>query len=357
MPVFALPLAYSSTTQNWQPKSNPSSRVRFSSLPTRKRKRHVISQDSSTSEDEHLSLSSSDDGTTAASTNPLSLTPAEIAQYKLAGLEINEPLPVESIRDFPHRGLPPHGGTYRPKRGKAKGKDRARSLSIDSIEDKDVRDEKDVSDQEEEEPAKRPEQGPRLRLQHLSVLTTILQRCLAEGDMKRATRAWSMLIRMQFSGQAIDLRGSGYWGIGAELLVSSLNSRKNKFPYNGQLDSDTELQDEVIPQVGSNSRRWGTKEGLERAKEYFERLILQHPYKRQYDTSISALDFWPAMVGCEIYGIQYEQQDALAKLKKDEDDNEGGESRSGSEDEDTAESNEDEDQIDANFNADGWPRI
>ena len=73
-------------------------------------------------------------------------------------------------------------------------------------------------------------------------------------------------------------------------------------------------------------RRWGTAAGLEKAKEYYERLILQHPYKRQYYGSINSLDFWPAMLGCEIYGIQFEQKEALRRIAiAEENDEEAGE--------------------------------
>jgi hypothetical protein len=107
-----------------------------------------------------------------ASTNPLSLTPAEIAQYRLAGLELNEDLPgfgPNGVKDFPHRALPER--------------------------DADI----NVSVKEKDPTSKGAERGPHLRIQHLSVLTTILHRCLLEGDIPRATRAWSLLLRMEVS--------------------------------------------------------------------------------------------------------------------------------------------------------------
>lgn len=142
---------------------------------------------------------------------------------------------------------------------------------------------------------------------------------------------------MQVSGQAIDLRGSGYWGIGAELLIRSLDKRKKSY-YEDDVGSDFSEQGE-----GQEARRWGSKEGLEKAKDYYERLILQHPYKRQFNTSISALDFWPAMAGCEIYGIQFEHTQSLAKLQREEDEDEG-EARSGSESGNEPEPEQDEDE-------------
>ncbi|KAF8863141.1 hypothetical protein BDZ45DRAFT_722577 [Acephala macrosclerotiorum] len=340
MPTFALPLAPSTTTTHAQPHS---SRVRFSNLPTRKRKRPAPSptEDSSpeASDDE------SEDGNSTslpASTNPLSLTPAEIAQYKLAGLRLDEELPA--VESFPHRRLPRKYILESVKVTKLKkdkkGKGKAREESLSESEEHDEESEKEV-----EEARKGVNTGPQLRLQHLAVLTAILQRCLLEGDIERAKRAWALLIRGQFGGKGIDFRQSGYWGIGAELLMRSLDKPTKRPSY----DSDSEDEDEEERQAEDDGWRWGTKEGLEKTKDYYERLILQHPYKRHFHGSVNALDFWPAMVGCEIYGIQAEQKQSLRKLEKEEDEDDGGE-RSGSESEASA-GEEEEDDSDGGFAA------
>jgi hypothetical protein len=276
-----------------------------------------------------------------ASTNPLSLTPAEIAQYRLAGLRLDEEIP--SVKTFPHRGLPrkyslkPENSATLRKDVKGKGK------AVEECEqDNDT--EKEV---EIEETRKGHDRGPQLRIQHLGVLTTILHRCLLEGDIERSKRAWAMLIRGQFGGKGVDLRQSGYWGIGAELLMRSLDKPRRKPSY----DSDSDDEDQEEHNRTENGWRWGTKEGLEKAKEYYERLILQHPYKRHFHGSVNALDFWPAMVGCEIYGIQAEQKEALRKLEKDEEAGDGGE-MSGSQSEGSEADNEEENAADGGFSAD-----
>jgi hypothetical protein len=254
----------------------------------------------------------------AASTNPLSLTPAEVLQYRLAGLELDEEIP--NVKGWPHRGLPAE-----------RMKDAVGSSVVAG--DGDNADNSVVKVHEDEE-AKRAEQGPRLRLQHLSVLTAILQRCLLEGDISRASRAWALLIRAQVGGQGIDLRSSGYWSIGAELLVR--NGEKPPTKHRRSSDADSEHED---PQpehheaelTEKGEKDWGSKDGREKAKDYYERLILQHPYKRQFHESVSALDFWPAMVGCEIYGIQQEQKESLRKVAdeyKDGDEADGDENDS-----------------------------
>ncbi|KAH7384797.1 hypothetical protein BKA64DRAFT_681459 [Cadophora sp. MPI-SDFR-AT-0126] len=313
MPLFALPLAPSSIAQHAEPKTT---RIKYSNLPVRKRKRPHATKESS--EDENSSLDG--DAAAPAATNPLSLTPAEIAQYQLAGLELDQEPP--DVKGFPHKALPQSFGS-RDKNGRGLGRRDVGDTDIDE-EDKETEEEK------EEGMAERINRGPFLRNQHLSVLTTILHRCLGEGDIQRASRAWAMLLRTQISGKGIDIRSNGYWQIGAALLIRSQDRRK-RYSYDDE-ESDKEVgpNEEGEDDLGVE-RRWGSREGLELAKTYYERLILEFPYNRQFQRSVSALDFWPAMVGCEIYGVQIEQKKSLAKVKKqeeidDEDDGSGDES-------------------------------
>lgn len=294
MPLFALPLPTNS--------SAPLPRPNFSSLPRRKRKR--ASSDSSSND---KSSPEPESDRNLASTNPLSLTPAEIAQYRLAGLELDKELPgqgVDGVKDFPHRAIhtqpPSEAAREIRKRDKGKGKETAPEEGeyIDT----------QIRDENPEQKAR----GPGLHLRHLGVLTTILHRCLLQGDIPRATRAWSILIREQFWGQPIDIRESGYWAIGAELLTRSADRRAHD---DSEGSSDEQPQGE---EASRGEKRWGSAEGWEKAKGYYEQLILQYPYRRQFQRSTSAIDFWPAMLGCEIYGIQWEEKEGLRKLKVEE---------------------------------------
>jgi len=291
MPLFALPLAETSNATN--------SRLHLASPSHEKRRRlrtrHSSSDEDSASENGQLFLE--------PATNPLSLTPDEIAQYQLAGLKLNEDLP--RVKDFPHRGLVRRSVEKEEKRSR-KGKEKE---NINGVK----------TDGE----SLRKKKGPALRSQHLSVLTAVLQKCLMDGDIPRATRAFAMLIRTQFGGHAVDIRSSGYWGIGAELLVRSINQTNTLA--DGAEDSDGNEQRVKI----SRKKRWGTKDGLAKAKDYYEWLILEYPYKRQWDSAVTAIDFWPAMLGCEIYGIQLEHTEDLQKIENEEErdsDDEDGES-------------------------------
>lgn len=300
MPLFNLPLDSSST--------RPSTRAHFYPRISKKRKRH-----SSPHVDfaEEIKLPAPEQSSLpAASTNPLSLTPDEIHQYKVAGLDLDQEFPSKSVPDFPHRSLPP---------------------SFPSRQHIDV--EVQIDDegaQIEGGNTQRERKAPPLRMQHLGVLTTILQRCLLEGDIPRASRAWAMLLRAQHNGKGIDIRSSGYWGIGAELLIRSGEKPargRRAFREDNNMSSESDEEDsDTDDEAGSRDDkryeesewRWGTASGLEKAKDYYERLILQHPYTRQYHDSVNSLDFWPAMLSCEIYGIQFEQKEALKQLAMEE---------------------------------------
>jgi len=278
MPLFALPLAETSHASN--------SRLHLASGSHEKRK-HSRAHHSSDED----SISENDEPFPASSTNPLSLAPEEIAQYQLAGLNLNEDLPRGKY--FPHRGLVGPSVEEDEKRSR-KGK------------------EKDITTvRESEDDSLRKKKGPALRSQHLSVLTAVLQKCLMDGDIPRATRAFAILIRTQFGGHAVDIRSSGYWGIGAELLVRSMDQTDT-------LDITEDIEGGEERARTSKKMAWGTKEGLAKAKDYYEWLILEYPYKRQWDSAVTAIDFWPAMLGCEIYGIQLEHKEELQKIEAEE---------------------------------------
>lgn len=305
MPLFTLPLPESINSN-------------LSLRHSRKRKRARASSDSP-SDDDPTTPFNTNNNLHAGSTNPLSLAPHEIAQYRLAGLSLDEELPSQKGHsDWPHRALkvPQQDPSARTSDASIKGKGR-QSADVTTDEEGEQTD-KTTAD------TSRPPQGHRLRLQHLNVLTAIVHRCLLEGDVPRATRAYSMLIRAEVGGHPVDLKSTGYWGIGAELLVrSSERAKSNKFNFisNTDSESDEEGNNLELPQTRGdedNEREWGTKATRESARSYYETLIVQYPYKKQFHSYFSSLNFWPAMVACEIYGIQYEQREALRKINDEQ---------------------------------------
>ncbi|EPE33119.1 hypothetical protein GLAREA_06131 [Glarea lozoyensis ATCC 20868] len=288
--------------------------------PSTKRKRNRVSSESSSSDDD-LNLSANNDDLLVQSTNPLSLTPDEIAQYRLAGLSLNKQLPqAKGLVDWPHRGFAAevelHNTQDEGKSGAGEHSGGAtRSVESDSQEKN--------GDEFHASQSIRTPHGHRLRLQHLNVLTAVVHKCLLEGDIPRATRAYSLLIRSEPAGKALDLKTTGYWGIGAELLVrSSQQGKSNKFHHIYDSNSDSDLDDDTErvhntnteKDIGAEGKTWGSKQGFELAKSYYETLIIQYPYKKQNHAFVSSLDFWSAMAACEIYGIQAEYRKGFEKL-------------------------------------------
>ena len=153
--------------------------------------------------------------------------------------------------------------------------------------------------------------GVGLRLRHLAVITTILHRCLLEGDFIRAGRAWGMLLRSEVHGRPMDPRAQGRWGIGAEILirrdtqVAERREIRRSDSFSGDEDNERE--------AGEQSKVWFSKEGFDKDRMYYERLILQYPYRKTFPHAVSSLDFYPAMFGLWIYSIQQENRITKAK--------------------------------------------
>ncbi|KAM0152916.1 hypothetical protein ACHAQE_007887 [Botrytis cinerea] len=342
MPLFTLPISDTSQTSATIPQ------IHFAPLSIRSQKRKRRDSDSDGNDEynnDYIANTNTNSGKgkgiddggpshpSAENTNPLSLTPAEVMQYRLAGLGLDKELPSKiGVRNWPHRGLPSrYSGISEDREYAAKSRD---------DEDEDSEEESAKSRRERERRKKEEKKTGRsnLKIQHLSVLVAIMMRNLEEGDMERAGRAWSLLLRMQIAGKGIEIRKTGFWGIGAELLMRGVTNKQRKEWWEedtgegsgdgGNDNNDGEPkegeEDGKGEDKGGEEKRYGTAEGLLKVKDYYERLILQYPYKRQFHGSVTALDFWPAMLGCEIYGIQFEHKDGLRKIAKQAEKDEDG---------------------------------
>ena len=150
-----------------------------------------------------------------------------------------------------------------------------------------------------------------VKRKHLAVLTVVLHKCILEGDFIRAGRAWGNLLRQAVKGTPMNFRINGMWAVGAEILFRS------------HVLDDASHADDEKSSVGSNQDEemdtqvpTFSKEGFEKAKEYYERLILHYPYRFWYRNAISVLQFYPAMFGLWIFNIQSEQKAALASIER-----------------------------------------
>lgn len=150
-----------------------------------------------------------------------------------------------------------------------------------------------------------------LRQQHLIALTAILHKCVLEGDFIRAGRAWGMLLRAEHNGHSLDLRTTDRWGLGAEIivrreaqLVRNQDGPGNPLNRHGTDDQHHMPGDFFDPQA------------FEQAKDYYERLALQYPYRKAFPHTTGPQDFYLAMFSLWIYSVQKQHSLALAEIGK-----------------------------------------
>ncbi|KAF9893869.1 hypothetical protein FE257_010039 [Aspergillus nanangensis] len=258
--VFSLPLA------SWQ--QPPSARVARYEPKKRKKYSNGWGDDDddyeNTENDDYLDGETTDAASEIASTAPsLTLAPDEAHQYRVAGLSFDKELPGGN---FPHAPV-------KDKVSRRGRKDILRGLSSLSS------------------PIYPPQSAAHqgnLRFQHFAALSSVLHRCLFERDFVRAGRAWGLILREEFRGIPLDVRTESRWGIGAEILFRR----------------DRQIADSV---TGTGpSRLCFTRKGFEEARQYYERLVVQHPYRKAAPHAISSLHFYPAMFGLWIFVVQEE---------------------------------------------------
>lgn len=222
-------------------------------------------------------------GATPAPRKPLVLTPNEIRQYRVAGLDLAEHLPG---KHFPHRAV-------------------ASSVDDDAQPRRDV--EEALADLKPPVYLARPgrSQGTvggsddNLRRQHLANLNAILHHSLQKGDYPRAERAWSLLLRRSSRGRPLDIREQGLWGIGAELLL-----RRSPTMPDANVGEDGD---------GFVDADW------DKVRDYYERLILQYSGRRKNADSLSALHIYPVMFAMWVFVVQGRSKRARKELLQDAD--------------------------------------
>lgn len=151
-----------------------------------------------------------------------------------------------------------------------------------------------------------------LKRRHLDNLTTILHRCMLNGDWTRAARAWSLLLRTEIDGRGIDVRRSGRWGIGAEILMRG-GTKNPTATTSGTNDEDASPSpsDHNGPPP---SQTQFSDDGFTLAREYYERLILQYPHTPYTQRGLNATSVYPALFNIWIYEVQDRSQQARKRL-------------------------------------------
>ena len=148
-----------------------------------------------------------------------------------------------------------------------------------------------------------------IKTQHLAALNGVLHRSILEGDYARASRALELLTKVEFQGRRCDLRRNGWWGIKGELLLhhDTLGSVNGEPATSRGVSSSTQN----TSQDGSQPRF--SEQGLQNAKNYYERLIVQYPYRRQRAKDVSEIEFYPAMIDIWILLLQSRLRRCLEK--------------------------------------------
>jgi hypothetical protein len=135
----------------------------------------------------------------------------------------------------------------------------------------------------------------------LNNLSTLMHRCLLEGDYARAGRAWGMILRTQVvGGRPVDPRNHGRWGIGAEIALR----RK-------QQASDGKQHESRSTEVGKFS-----EEGFALAREYYDRLLIQYPHRRTQPHAIDNRTFYVPMFSLWIYEVCEKSKRARLQLQE-----------------------------------------
>ncbi|KAI6845379.1 hypothetical protein KC367_g2805 [Hortaea werneckii] len=156
---------------------------------------------------------------------------------------------------------------------------------------------------------------------HADNITTILHRCMLQGDWQRAARAWGLLLRTEIAGRGTDVRQNGRWGIGAELLLRRDQQlppthRTTRFPGSRDVgentdDAGTHAEPSAVPDEPVFS-----DQGFRLAKDYYERLVLQYPHlPRSGHSSVNAVVFYPALFNIWIFEVQDRSKRARQSLE------------------------------------------
>ncbi|MCJ1459472.1 hypothetical protein MMC28_009851 [Mycoblastus sanguinarius] len=150
-----------------------------------------------------------------------------------------------------------------------------------------------------------------LRQSHLAAITSTLHRLIHEGDYVRAGRAWGMLLRAELNSHSLDLRTHHRWGLGADIILQ----RTAQLTKQGNAEDGTSAHDETEILDPGSSLCFGV-EGFEKARDYYERLVLQYPYRKASPKATGPLDFYIAMFGLWIFTVQEQHSSGLANIRK-----------------------------------------
>ncbi|KAJ4423752.1 hypothetical protein N0V82_001639 [Gnomoniopsis sp. IMI 355080] len=255
--------------------------------------------------------------------NPHSHSESTIKQLRIAGLTDNDILPSTYIPQFPHR---PIQLSHLPQSVPSEEEDESASDDDDGSGAASTTDTATPSaSSKAREKARRAKAMRDAQDQHLGFLTNVVLRALEEGDIARAKRAFGLVRRSEVRGKPVDLRRNGLWSLGAEVLMREGETPPPPPPPREERDEEEEEKGSGAVADSENAqkqqqqlvrrRRWGSAANMPHLRAYLEGLVRQYPYNRQHPNSISDVDFYPVLFGCEFYNTWAEHRLALECLE------------------------------------------
>ncbi|CCC08139.1 unnamed protein product [Sordaria macrospora k-hell] len=195
--------------------------------------------------------------------NPFSHPPSTLKQFLPAGNSSDAPLPSSIYPDFPHRPLPSSPTSSRShSRSRSTTRSRLNSFAsttynsdsnLDFDDDHtttagtDAGTEGWTTDADsvsvtstgkpitKRDPVRSTAKLHKAHQSRVGPLVAIIHRCLAEGDISLARRAFGLLVRADVNGRKVDLRFGGFWEMGAEILMRSGEDRDRDHQNLGEL--------------------------------------------------------------------------------------------------------------------------
>lgn len=225
----------------------------------------------------------------AQAINPHSHPPAKLAQFAVAGLSDTDQDPVETLKDFPHRGLG-HKGT-----------------------DEALESEYETGAEEEDSDGREPAKGrgpkakrpPDTHRRHLDILIKSMHQLLGQGEVTKAARAFGLALQLRPHHGTVDIRRDSLWALGAEVIMR---------------EGEEDRLQNMAAQAGGDGgvspgapQRWGAAANMGKLRAYYETLIQQHPYDYKSPKNISALHFNISLYSCEIYNVYSEHVASLSR--------------------------------------------
>ncbi|KAL7952348.1 hypothetical protein V8C34DRAFT_134152 [Trichoderma compactum] len=194
-------------------------------------------------------------------------------QFVVAGVSEADENPISSVKQFPHRGLDFERRERKYQSGSENGEQKLRLREDD-------------------------------RKGHLDVLLRATEQFLAQGEIAKAAKAFGIVLQLRPRAEAIDIRLHHVWAIGSEILMRQREQLKK-------------IDEQLL--TGSNgiqtAPRWGSSSNMSELKSYFEILIRRYAYDHKAPHKLSAVDFWLALLSCELSTIYAEHLRGIAHLE------------------------------------------